>query len=182
MDQSTGDIVTEQWLKSHGIVIRRAEGVHQSASAWVKVNSSGVITAAGATDQRVVAWLVDQQVLSSADIDYAIAFVTCRDAHRAYRKQRGYKSCIDLAAAGGSLSCEQAARVFSILTRTLDRKLREIVEYACDTVRTPETTANYRPPYRRAFSTLAHEFDAAVRWVRDNPNDPPLAAGQGRDE
>jgi hypothetical protein len=169
MEETGSDVVTEQWLRSHGIVIRRAEGVHQSPSAWVKVNSSGVITAAGVADQRIVAWLVEQGILSSADIDYAIAYVTCRDAHRAYRKERGYKSCIDITAAGGSLSCEQAAEVFSLLCKELGRKNRDIVEYACDTARSPHHKPNYVPPYRIAFTALARSFDAAVKKLRENP-------------
>jgi hypothetical protein len=171
LEDIVGDVVTDEWVLNHGIAIPRATGVHKSSSAWVRVEH-GRIVAAGKNDERVLAWLVEQRILNEADVDYAIAYVTCRDAHRAYRKQRGYKSFLDISVAGDSLSCEQAARVFSLLCRGLDRNLRQIVEYACDTVRTPDTPLNYRPQYRKAFTALAREFNAAVSWVRENPNDP----------
>jgi hypothetical protein len=163
-----GDIVTEQWLRSHRVAIPRAAGVFKSPTAWVRVDQAGTIVAAGETDQRIVAYLVERKVLNSADIDYAIAYVTCRDAHRAFRKQRGYKSHLDISmlAGGDNLSCEQAAEVFSLVTREIGRKFCDIVEYACDTIRTADTPTNYRPPYREAFSALARAFGRAVKEVR----------------
>jgi hypothetical protein len=162
----TGDIVTEQWLQRHGITIPRASGVFSSAKGWVQVEH-GTIIAAAETDERVIAWLVSRGVLDNADIDYAIAYATCRDAHRSYRKERGVKSCLDVKILGSSnsLSCEQTAEVFSIMCRELGQKYCRIIEYAWDTVRTPETSAN--KPYRKAFSALAHSFRAAVKQVMD---------------
>lgn len=170
------DVVTEQWVDRHGIRIPRAAGVFQSDTAWVKIDSAGRIIAAGERDQTVLAWLVEIQTLSSHDVDYGIAYVTCRSAERAYRRQMGYKSSLDLSflAGGSGLSCVQAAQVFCLIRNALGRENVAIVEYACDTVRGPDTPVNYRPNYRRAFSALASAFDKAVRDVRDgNVSDEP---------
>jgi hypothetical protein len=165
-----GDIVTPEWLERHAIAIPRASGVFQSPTGWVRVDSHGTIVAAGESDERVIAWLVARGILDNADIDYAIAYVTCRDAHRSYRKERGYKSClhIDVLGSSSSLSCEQTAEVYSLMCRELGQKYCRIIEYAWDTVRTPETPPNYEPPYRKAFSALAHAFRAAVKQVMED--------------
>lgn len=170
------DVVTEQWLAQHGIRIPRAAGVFQSESAWVKVSSAGKIIAAGERDQTVLAWLVENETLSSADVDYGIAYVTCRSAERAYRRQMGYKSSLDLSvlAGGSGLSCEQAAKVFCLTRNAIGRENVAIIEYACDTIRSPDMPANHKPNYRRAFSALARAFDQAVKDVReDRVSDEP---------
>ena len=175
-DDQDGDVVTEEWIQRHGIQIPRAAGVFQSGTGWVKVNGSGEIVAAGERDQTVLAWLVENQTLGYADVDYGIAYVTCRSADRAYRRQMGFKSSLDLSAlSGGSgLSCEQAAQVFCLMRTEIGRENVEIVEYACDTIRTAETPANHKPNYRRAFSALAKAFDRAVKDVKDgNVSDEP---------
>lgn len=163
------DVVTGQWVERHGIRIPRASGVFQSETAWVKLNSTGKIIAAGERDQTVLAWLVECQTLDSADVDYGIAYVTCRSAERAYRRQMGYKSSLDLSvlAGGDGLSCEQAAMVFCLARNAIGRENLAIVEYACDTVRSPDTPVNHKPNYRRAFSELARAFDRAVKDVRE---------------
>ncbi|MCE9565831.1 MAG: hypothetical protein K8U57_27720 [Planctomycetes bacterium] len=168
-DDQGGDVVNDEWVLRHGIRIPRAAGVFQSGTGWVKVNGSGEIVAAGERDQTVLAWLVDRQILGYADVDYGIAYVTCRSADRAYRRQMGFKSSLDLSAlSGGSgLSCEQAAQVFSLMRVEIGRENVEIVEYACDTIRSPETPANHKPNYRRAFTALAKAFDRAVKEVKD---------------
>ena len=164
-----GDVVTDQWIARHGIRIPRAAGVFESGTAWVKINGSGVVVAAGERDQTVLAWLVSQKRLANSDIDYGIAYVTCRSAERAYRRQMGFKSSLDLSAlsGGGGLSCEQAAQVFCLMRREIGPKLCAIVEYACDTVRAPGSPSGYNPPYRSAFAALAKAFDKAVQDVRD---------------
>lgn len=170
------DVVTEQWVSRHGIRIPRASGVFQSETAWVKISSTGKIIAAGERDQTVLAWLVESKTLNSADVDYGIAYVTCRSAERAYRRQMGYKSSLDLSvlAGGDGLSCEDAAKVFCLVRNSIGRENVAIVEYACDTVRGPDTAVNHRPNYRRAFSELARAFDRAVKDVRDgNVSDEP---------
>lgn len=163
------DVVTPEWLLRHGVVIPRASGVFQSDTAWIKVDGRGVIVAAGERDQTVLAWLVDQGTLSSADVDYGIAYVTCRSAERAYRRQMGYKSTLDLShlAGGTGLSCEQAAKVFSLTCQAMGKENRAIVEYACDTIRTHDLP-NYRPEWRRAFTSLARAFDQAIQDVKEN--------------
>ncbi len=163
------DVVTEQWLSQHGIRIPRASGVFQSESGWVKVGPGGKIVAAGERDQTILAWLVENETLSSADVDYGIAYVTCRSAERAYRRQMGFKSSLDLSmlAGGGGLSCEQAAMVFCLMRNELGREECGIIEYACDTIRSHETPSNHKPNYRRAFSALARAFDKAVKDVRE---------------
>lgn len=163
------DVVTRQWLERHGIRIPRASGVFQSDSAWVKVNSAGIIVAAGERDQTVLAWLVESETLNSGDVDYGIAYVTCRSAERAYRRQMGYKSSLDLSvlSGGNGLSCEDAAKVFCLVRNAIGRENVAIIEYACDTVRSPDMPANHKPNYRRAFTSLAKAFDRAVKDVRD---------------
>lgn len=110
-----------------------------------------------------------EEKLSSADVDYGIAYVTCRNADLAYRKQKGFKSSLDLTilASGTGLSCEEAAEVFSLMRQDIGKDNCRIIEYACDTIRTLDTPANHRPPYRQAFSALAKAFDKAVKTVRD---------------
>jgi hypothetical protein len=168
-DAPDTDIVTEQWLAHHRIRIPRASGVFQSPTAWIKVNGSGVIIAAGEKDQTVLAWLVETEVLSSVDVDYSIDYVTCRSAERAYRKQRGFKSTLDfsLLSAAGGLSCEQAAKVFCLVRRSLGHKFSSIVEYACDTHRSADTPSNYNPPYRQAFSALGRSVESAINDVKE---------------
>jgi hypothetical protein len=169
MQDMEGDVVTEEWITRHAIRIPRASGVFQSPTGWVKTDGSGTIVAAGERDQTILAWLVEREVLSYADVDYAIAYVTCRSAERAYRKQMGFKSSLDLSllAGGSGLSCEQAAKVFCVIRTKLGHKLVKDIEYACDTIRTHETPDNHKPPYRKAFSALARAFDQAVKDVKD---------------
>jgi hypothetical protein len=164
-----GDIVNESWLTRHCIRIPRASGTFQSETGWVKINSAGRIIEAGERDQTILAWLVEVQQLNSHDVDYGIAYVTCRSAERAYRRQMGYKSSLDLTvlAGGSGLSCEQAAQVFCLTRAAIGRENAAIIEYACDTTRSPSTPPNHRPNYRRAFSDLAKAFDQAVRDVRE---------------
>lgn len=175
MQDNSGDIVTDQWLSSHRINIPRATGIHQSTSAWVRVDNKGTIVAAGVADQRVIAWLVHKQILNSSDVDYAIAYVTCRDAHRRCRKERGYKSALDLQLAGSSVSCEQGAEIFSLMRRQLGAKYTEIIEYAWDTHFRPNTPENYRPPYRKAFNALPKAFHDAVKAIQGSAGQIPLA-------
>ena len=174
-EQTEGDVVTQQWLDRHRIAIPRAAGVFQSATAWVKI-VSGSVVAAGEKDQTVLAWLVDNGTLGSQDVDYGIAYVTCRSAERAYRRQKGFKSSLDLAAlsGGGGLSCEQAAQVFCLMRAELGRENLAVIEYACDTCRGPDGKSNYRPAYRKAFTALARAFDNAARRVREGDVDAPL--------
>jgi hypothetical protein len=166
-DAGDTDIVTEEWIRSHQITIPRAAGVFQSPTAWVKINGHGTIIAAGERDQTVLAWLVERNTLCDTDADYAVAYFTCRSAERAYRRQMGYKSSLDLTtlSGGGSLSCEQAAMVFSLICRALGKE-RQVIEYACDTIRVAGLP-NYQPDYRKAFNALAKAFDQAVRDVRE---------------
>jgi hypothetical protein len=175
-----GDVVTDQWITRHGIAIPRAAGVHQSDTAWVKVNGSGTVVAAGERDQTILAWLVETGRLMNTDIDYGIAYVTCRSAERAYRRQMGFKSSLDLSmlAGGGGLSCEQAAKVFCVMRRALGHELCKVIEYACDTMRTADGPRKH--DYRKAFSSLAREFDDSVKAVRDGmvPDEPqPMRSG-----
>jgi hypothetical protein len=168
-DDQVSDVVTEQWISRHGITIPRAAGVFQSPTGWVKIDGRGTIIAAGERDQTVLAWLVERNTLSYADVDYGIAYVTCRSADRAYRRQMGYKSSLDLSvlSGGGGLSCEQAAQVFSLVRASLGREDCGVIEYACDTVRIPDAPTNYKPNYRRAFTALAKAFDKAAKDVRE---------------
>lgn len=164
-DEIQGDIVTAEWLTRHRVAIPRAAGVFDSPTAWVRVAPGGTIIAAGEKDQTVLAWLVDHGILEWADLDYGVSYVTCRAAQRSLRKATGYKSCLHLPtlSGGDGLTCEQAADVFSLITRELGRKNCEIIEYACDTTRTPDTPFNYRPPFREAFSALARAFGKAFK-------------------
>jgi hypothetical protein len=175
MDQEqASDVVNNQWLTRHGIRIPRASGVFQSKSAWVKTNTTGDIVAAGEKDQTVLAWLVEKQILNSGDVDYGIAYVTCRSAERAYRKERGYKSSLDLPflSGGTGLSCEQAAQVFCLMRRYIGQRNCSIIEYCCDHIRTSDDVKNQ--PYRKAFTALAKAFDTAIKEVREGrvPDDP----------
>ena len=169
MQEPQEDVVNDQWILSHGINIPRAAGVFQSETAWVKIDNRGAIVAAGERDQTILAWLVEQETLNSADVDYGIAYVTCRSAERAYRRQMGYKSSLDLSilASGGGLSCQQAAMVFCLMRTAMGRENCDIVEYACDTIRMPDLPANHKPNYRRAFTALAKAFDKAAKDVRE---------------
>lgn len=166
----TEDLVTEQWLERHRIRIPRATGVFESGTAWIKVDARGTIVAAAEKDQTVLAWLVERKILGLVDADYGIAYVTCRSADRAYRRQMGFKSSLDLSVLGGGsgLSCEQAAEVFGLMRQELGPKNCKIVEYACDTTRTSETPENHKPPYRAAFTALGKAFDRAVKDVRED--------------
>jgi hypothetical protein len=116
-----------------------------------------------------LAWLVEQGFLGNADIDYGITYMTCRDAHPAYPKQRGCKSFLDISTLtdGSAVSCEESAELFSLMTASIGQKFCKIIEYPIDTVRGPDAAPNYRPPYRLAFTALAKAFEQAVKELQE---------------
>lgn len=80
------DFVPAGWPAQYGISIPRADGIFESAAAWVRV-SHGVITGAGLKNQSILSMmislrLVDEGEERSASLyaDWKAAFLSCVDS------------------------------------------------------------------------------------------------------
>lgn len=170
-EQDGQDAVTEQWLDQHQIKIPRAPGLHESPSAWVKVNGRGVIVAAAKKDQTVLGWLITKGHLSRIDEEYAIAYMTTRSAFRGTLDVVPSSLYDRIIAQGGAVSGEENAAIFQQVCRDIGRDCRKTIEYACDTPFRPNRADDDKDEgnarlkhfkYRPAFIALMKSFDAAL--------------------
>lgn len=170
------DAVTQQWLTQHQIRIPRVPGVHESSSAWVKVNQRGTIVAAGKKDRTVLSWLIARAVLGRIDEEYGIAFLTTRSAFRGSLDAVPSSLYDRIIAQGGVVSGADNAALYQQVCRDIGRDYRRAIEYACDTPfisdrpndEKDEGNAKLRHfNYRPAFSALIKSFDEAIRQLSE---------------
>lgn len=74
------DFVPTGWAEQHGIHIPRAEGIFESATAWVRI-THGVITGAGLKNQSILSMMISVDLLEgNRATHYANVYVDWRAA------------------------------------------------------------------------------------------------------
>lgn len=159
MDDTRGDLVTPDWLRLHGIVIPRAEGVFESESAWVKTDAQGRVVAASEKDRSVLAYLVAQGDLNELHRYYALVFVDLWNAF--LRKTQHYANPVYAAEFFGADPGDSSfGGLYLKVCRKLGRGHEKTVKRGLQPV-SPATAGLNVTTYRMAFDALARAVNEA---------------------
>lgn len=160
MDQrSEGDVVTEQWLAKQDIVIPRASGLFESDSAWVKVDSNGVIVAASEKDKSLIAFFIARQMLKPCHAEYGFCF---QEMRHAFLSRVTYKSnAVFLAQLfGRSVSQTDAESMYLTICTALGRPRVRLIQSVMENRATPSNTHLTRTEAAQCRAAFDHLIDA----------------------